>query len=157
MCSPTFTTIMWLECSFLLHSKIARKNTNNTSILQIINNETTPINGHDTIFEAMEFITSLGVNNFKCKHPRSEPVIWFKTNVHGVTTRVIWASICPSYGIWQQMLVTKFLTLHKWLTTNYYVWLGNRVWEWVLGIPMGFSCSPLWCNLYLMSYEMRFI
>ena len=119
--------------------------------------ETIPVNGHDTLFEAMEFITSLGVKNFKRKHPRSEPTIWFRTNEHGVTTRAIWASTCPTYGKWSQMSVTKFLTLHKWLTTNCYVRLGNHVWKQVLGIPMGFSCSPLWCNLYLMSYEIKFI
>jgi len=27
----------------------------------------------------------------------------------------------------------------------------------IAGIPMGFSCSPLWCNLYLMHYEIQFI
>ena len=47
--------------------------------------------------------------------------------------------------------------LHKWLTTNCYVRLGNHVWKQVLGIPMGFSCSPIWCNPYLMSYKIRFI
>ena len=119
--------------------------------------ETIPVNGQYTLFEAMEFITSLGVKNFKSKHPRSEPSIWFKTNTNGVTTKAIWASKCPTYDNWSQMSVTKFLTLHQWLTTNCYVRLGNRVWKQVLGIPMGFSCSPLWCNLYLMAYEIRFI
>ena len=119
--------------------------------------ETIPINGQDTLFEAMEFITSLGVKNFKRKHTRSEPTIWFRTNEQGITTRAIWASTCPTYGKWFQLPVTKFLALNKWLTTNCYVRLGDRVWKQVLGIPMGFSCSPLWCNLYLMSYEIRFI
>ena len=119
--------------------------------------ETIPINGHDTLFEAMEFITSLGVKNFKSKHTRSEPSIWFRTNEQGLTIRAIWASSCPTHGKWHQLSVTKFLTLNKWLTTNCYVRLGNQVWKQVLGIPMGFSCSPLWCNLYLMSYEIRFI
>ena len=119
--------------------------------------ETTPVNGQDTLYKAMEFITSLGIKNLKNKHPRSEPSIWFKVNSKGVTTKVVWASTCPSYGKWLQMSVSKFLTLHKWLTTNCHVRLGNRVWKQVLGIPMGFSCSPLWCNLYLMSYEIKFI
>ena len=119
--------------------------------------ETIPVNGQDTLFEAMEFITSLGVKNFKRKHPLSEPSVWFKINTDGVTTKATWASTCPSYGKWIQISVTKFLMLHKWLTTNCFVRLGNRVWKQVLGIPMGFSCSPLWCNLYLMSYEIRFI
>jgi hypothetical protein len=35
----------------------------------------------------------------------------------------------------------------KWLTTNCFVRLGDRVWKQILGIPMRFSCSPLWCNL----------
>jgi hypothetical protein len=38
--------------------------------------ETIPVNEQDTLFEAMEFITSLGIKNFKRKHPRSEPLIW---------------------------------------------------------------------------------
>ena len=119
--------------------------------------ETIPVNGQDTLFEAMEFITSLGVKNFKSKHPRSELNVWFRTNPSGVTTKAVWASTCPKYGNWSQMSVTRFLALHQWLTTNCYVRLGNRVWKQVLGIPMGFSCSPLWCNLYLMAYEIRFI
>ena len=119
--------------------------------------ETIPVNGSDTLFEAMEFITSLGVKNYKRKHPRSELNIWFKSNTQGVTTKVVWASTCPNYGHWNYMSVTKFLELHKWLTTNCYIRLGNHVWKQALGIPMGFSCSPLWCNLYLMSYEVKFI
>lgn len=30
-------------------------------------------------------------------------------------------------------------------------------WRQVTGIPMGFSCSPLWCNLYFVSYKIRFL
>ena len=119
--------------------------------------ETIPVNGHDTLFEAMEFITSLGIKNFKRKHPRAEPQIWYRTNADGVPSKAAWASSCPSYGTWHCITVEKFLTLHKWLTTNCFVRLGNQVWKQVLGIPMGFSCSPLWCNLYLMSYEIKFI
>ena len=47
--------------------------------------ETIPVNGQDTLFEAMEFITSLGIKNFKRKHPRSEPQVWYQTNANGVT------------------------------------------------------------------------
>lgn len=35
--------------------------------------ETIPVNGQDTLFEVIEFITSLDIKNFKQKHPRSEP------------------------------------------------------------------------------------
>lgn len=88
--------------------------------------ETIPVNGQDTLYEAMEFITSLGIKNFKRKHPKSEPSLWVTINSNGLTTKAIWASTCPSYGKWIQMSVNKFLTLHKWLTTNCYVRLGNR-------------------------------
>ena len=41
--------------------------------------------------------------------------------------------------------------------SNCYVSLGDRIWRQCIGIPMGFSCSPVWCNMYLLSYEIRFI
>jgi hypothetical protein len=47
--------------------------------------------------------------------------------------------------------------LNQWLSTNCYVTLGDRVWKQISGIPMGFSCSPLWCNLYFLHYEVGFI
>ena len=119
--------------------------------------ETIPINGQDTLFEAMEFITSLGIKIFKRKHPRSEPSFWIKSSALGVTSKVVWASTCPNYGNWTYMSVTKFLELQKWLIANCHIRLGNQVWKQALGIPMGFSCSPLWCNLYLLSYEIKFI
>ena len=35
--------------------------------------------------------------------------------------------------------------------------MGDQVWKQILGIPMGFLCSPLWCKLYLLSYEIKLI
>ena len=40
---------------------------------------------------------------------------------------------------------------------NYYLILGDRVWLQGTGIPMGFSCSLVWCNMYLLSYKIKFI
>ena len=152
------TSIYWIIDSIIDFCLNIPQNVRNIYVADITRCfETIPINGQDTLFEAMEFITSLGIKNFKHNHPRSEPKVWIKTNAMGVTTRVVWASTCPSYGKWLQISVSEFLMLHKWLTTNCYVRLGNRVWKQVLGIPMGFSCSPLWCNLYLMSYEIKFM
>ena len=119
--------------------------------------ESIPIIGRDTLFEAMEFITSLGVSNMKCKFPNSEQFLWVKTNAKGITLKAVWASSIPKHGNWIQIPITQFLMLHKWLTTNCFVRLGDRIWKQILGIPMGFSCSPLWCNLYLLSYEIKFI
>ncbi|EFJ12422.1 hypothetical protein SELMODRAFT_425444 [Selaginella moellendorffii] len=46
---------------------------------------------------------------------------------------------------------------NTWAISHTFVQLGNKVWKQVVGIPMGFSCSPLWCNLYLCFYESNFI
>ena len=119
--------------------------------------ESIPISGKDTLYEAMEFITQIGISNLKRKHPRSETLLWIKINEKGITTKAVWASTCPRYGDWFPITIPKFLQIHKWVTTNCYVRLGDQVWKQILGIPMGFSCSPLWCNLYLMSYEIKFI
>ncbi len=40
---------------------------------------------------------------------------------------------------------------------NCYINLGDRIWQQITGIPMGFACSPLWYNMYLLFYESRFI
>jgi hypothetical protein len=119
--------------------------------------ESIPISGKDTLYDAMEFITHIGITNMRRKHPRSEQFLWIKINDKGITTKAVWASTCPRHGEWFPIPITKFLQIHKWLTTNCYVRLGDQVWKQVLGIPMGFSCSPLWCNLYLLSYEIKFI
>ena len=47
--------------------------------------------------------------------------------------------------------------MHSWLVNNCFKTLGDRVWKQVKDILMGFSCSLLWCNIYLMTYEVRFI
>ena len=108
------TSIYWIIDSINEFCLNLPKNIHNIYVADITRCfETIPVNGHDTLFEAMEFITSLGVKNFKNRHPRSKPTIWFKTNEHGVTTRAIWTSTCPTYGHWSQMSVTKFLALHK--------------------------------------------
>ena len=40
---------------------------------------------------------------------------------------------------------------------NCYVCVVDQVWKQILDIFTGISCSPLWCNLYLFSYEIKFI
>lgn len=41
--------------------------------------------------------------------------------------------------------------------THCYVQLGDRVWQQIMDIPIGFSCSPQWCNLYFISYKIKFL
>ena len=44
-----------------------------------------------------------------------------------------------------------------WLIQNAVVQLGDRAWRQVIGIAMGLSCSPDWCNIYLLYYEWHFV
>ena len=152
------TSIYWIIDSindFTLNTPVMINNIYVADITRCF--ETIPISGNDTLYDAMEFITMLGMTNMKRKHPRSEQLLWIRINDKGVTTKAVWTSTCPKHGDWFPIPVTKFLQIHKWLTTNCYIRLGDRVWKQILGIPMGFSCSPLWCNLYLLSYEIKFI
>ena len=152
------TSIYWIIDSITDFTLNTPKMINNIYVADITRCfETIPISGSDTLYEAMEFITNLGMTNMKRKHPKSKQLLWVRINNKGVATKAIWTSTCPRSGDWLSITVDKFLQIHKWLTTNCFVRLGDRVWKQILGIPMGFSCSPLWCNLYLMSYEIKFI
>ena len=152
------TSIYWIIDSITDFTLNVPEQINNIYVADITRCfESIPVSGKDTLYEAMEFITQLGITNMRRKHPRSENVLWVRINDKGLTTKAIWASTCPKYGDWFSISIPKFLQIHKWLTTNCYVRSGDQIWKQVLGIPMGFSCSPLWCNLYLMSYEIRFI
>ena len=50
-----------------------------------------------------------------------------------------------------------FWKLNKLVLDNCFTKLGNCIRKQIKGIPMGYSCSPLWCNLYFMYYEILFI
>ena len=43
------------------------------------------------------------------------------------------------------------------LIDNIYVTFGDTIHQQVIGIPMGISCAPLLANLFLMSYEYKFM
>jgi hypothetical protein len=102
-------------------------------------------------------IIQLGFRQAKVLHPRSTPMIWIRIAEDGTTTKAVWDTSCPTYGKWFPLSAEGLIKLHSWLMTNCYINLGDRVWKQTLGIPMGFSCSPLWCNIYLMHYEIMFV
>ena len=152
------TSLYWIIGSIIDFTLNVPDKINNIYVADITRCfESTPVLGQDTLYEAIEFITSLGVSNMKRKFPKYEQLLKVKINDKGITLRAIWAPSAPRHGNWLSLTITKFLMLHKWLTTNCFVRLRDRVWKQILGIPMGFSCSPLWCNLYLLLYEIKFI
>ena len=46
--------------------------------------------------------------------------------------------------------------MNNWLIDNVFIACGQGIYRQCKGIPMGFSCSPLWCNLYLAFFELCF-
>lgn len=75
----------------------------------------------------------------------------------GKPTKTYWGTSCPSYGSWFALDELELAKIHTWLMNNCFIMLDDQVWKQQLGIPMGFSCSPLWCNVYLMHYEISFV
>ena len=45
----------------------------------------------------------------------------------------------------------------KFLIDNIFVQLGGRLFRQVIGIPMGTNCAPLLADLFLYSYENKFL
>lgn len=119
--------------------------------------ESIPLDGPDNIVDAIAHIIKIGFQQAKSKHPKATPKVWIRIDNSGQAARASWETSCPSYGTWFSLDEPQLCDLHRWLMQNCFVALGDRVWRQRLGIPMGFACSPLWCNLYLMHYEILFI
>jgi len=119
--------------------------------------ESIPLDGPDNLVDAVAHIIRLGFRQAKSKHPRATPMIWVRTDKDGNPMRAVWDTSRPSHGTWFPLDEAQIIGIHRWLMQNCYIALGDRVWKQTLGIPMGFSCSPLWCNLYLLLYEINFI
>ena len=51
----------------------------------------------------------------------------------------------------------KVIRLMNWLLDNIYVTFGDQLFRQVIGIPMGTDCAPFLANLFLYSYEYKWI
>lgn len=120
--------------------------------------EAIPIEGPDNLMEAISKLISYAYRQIRINHPKSDQKLWvrFDTNKM-VASSAKWASQSPHSGLWVEMSEERLIHLNKWLSSNCFLTLGDRVWKQISGIPMGFSCSPLWCNLYFLYYEASFI
>lgn len=71
--------------------------------------------------------------------------------------RIQWkSSMSTSKGSFE-ITSQRLRACNRWLASNALVTLGGKVWRQTKGIPMGYSCSPIWCNLYLHFFEIQFI
>jgi hypothetical protein len=119
--------------------------------------ETIPLRGTDNLFQAISFIVTTTYKQASLLHPRAHTNMWVRLALDGSLASAKWATRKPGYGCWFELPAARLLTLHQWLMLNCYLTLGDCVWLQCTGIPMGFSCSPIWCNMYLLLYEIRFI
>lgn len=84
--------------------------------------------------------------------------LWVHINLSsGLADSAKWSQKAPGSSCWIKFDLERCLKLQSWITLHCYIQLGDQVWQQVTGIPMGFSCSPQWCNLYFVSYEIKFI
>lgn len=120
--------------------------------------EAIPLEGDDNLMSAISKLVTYAFRQKQIDHPRSEPKLWVRFDEKKMTaSSAKWASYEPKDGLWVEMSADRLIGLNRWLSSNCYVMLGDRVWQQISGIPMGFSCSPLWCNLYFLHYETSFI
>jgi hypothetical protein len=119
--------------------------------------ETIPLQGPDNLLTAIAFLTGLAFKHAALAHPKATTSLWVRVATNGSPAIAQWATRCPQHGHWVEISQTRLLKLHEWLINNCFLTLGDRVWQQCTGIPMGFSCSPMWCNMYLLAYEIQFI
>ena len=119
--------------------------------------ETIPLIGADNLLMAISFICKLAYKQAAAAHLGASTSMWVRVDQAGVPAVARWATVKPTSANWFPIDCNRLLQMHEWLMLNCYVSLGDRVWRQCKGIPMGFSCSPVWCNMYLLSYEIKFI
>jgi hypothetical protein len=120
--------------------------------------EAIPLEGKDNLMGALSKLISYAFRQKRIDHPRSLQSLWVRFDENKmIATSAIWAARAPQSGLWIEMNEERLVLLNKWLCSNCFITLGDRVWQQTSGIPMGFSCSPLWCNLYFLYYEASFI
>jgi len=119
--------------------------------------EAIPLDGSDNLPDAVANLIAIGFTQQKKLHKRATPLIWVRIDNNGLAAKACWNTTAPQQGNWFSLDQNRLIELHGWLMRNCFVSLGDRVWQQITGIPMGFACSPLWCNLYLIFYETQFI
>ena len=119
--------------------------------------ESIPLQGPDNLLDAISFVATIAFKQASLAHPRASTKLWIRTAADGSPVTAKWTTHHPQYGTWTEFSQQRLLGLHEWLISNCFITLGDRVWRQCMGIPMGFSCSPIWCNMYLLSYETKFI
>lgn len=119
--------------------------------------ESIPLSGVDNLLDALQFLIKLAFNQHHRNH-RKEQVIWVHINTStGKVYSTKWSAKCPCTSYWIPLSMEWLLTLQQWLISSCFIRMEDMAWRQVTDIPMGFSCSPIWCNLYFATYEIQFM
>ena len=60
--------------------------------------------------------------------------------------------------MWYPLRVTLYIVnMLEFLVDNIFVVFGGKVFQQIVGIPMGTNCAPLLADIFLYSYEAEFI
>jgi len=138
------------------------KNVSNIFVVDITQcYENILIQGEHNSSDVITFFINNVYSQYYEQHNKSKHLLWIKiylNKINNVPSNTIgWASTQPKYGDWISLSKERFIKLNIWLMNNCFVTLKYRVWKQVFGIPIGFSCSLLRCNIYFLFYECWFI
>lgn len=119
--------------------------------------EAIPLTGPDNLIDAITYVSKIAFNHRASPHKQSES-LWVHINTRtGKADAAKWARKAPGASYWIAFSLDRFLMVQNWLILHYFIRLGDKVCRQQKGIPMGFSCSPLWCNTYFIAYELQFM
>ena len=98
---------------------------------------------------------------FRGRHAATLLYVWWSYK-SGKASSPKWTKAQPPNkrsddGVWFGFSKDRIISLSIWLATHAYTQCGDRVWLQIIGIAMGFACSPVWCNVYLLMYEFQFV
>ena len=154
----TYTSMFWIVDSIIDTTLNFPERIHDVFVVDITRcYESIPLQGPHNLLDVITFIINIAYKQATSEHPKVMTQLWVRFNQDGTPVLAKWATCQPSYGNWVALSLKRLLKLHEWLMKNCHIILGDRVWIQQTGIPMGFSCSPIWCNMYLLAYEIKFI
>lgn len=112
--------------------------------------------GFDNLHEALDFILRKGFSQHNSSTQQHSIWIHINTDI-GLADHAKWDKQLLGSTCWIEITNERLMKIQLWLINNCFIKLGITIWQQKNGIPMGFSYSPMWYNLYFMAYEIQFI
>lgn len=109
-----------------------------------------PLTGEDNLLDTLKFIIKLAFQQqFVGRH--KEQTIWVHIKESlGKVDSARWSTNCPGKSCWFPLSQGCLIELQHWLISSCYICSRNATWKQVIGISMGFSCSPFGATYTLL-------